>query len=150
MRSRTDDALSDDIRRAFEEFDRLHGPNCPRTPSIYAPALDVLETASHLEVHVDLPGVSPQELRVFFKDDSLLIVGEKRAAEPCGPDGSAFHLVERGFGRFARVIRLSSAVDASRAEATLSAGELRIAVPRIEERRGREIVVAVRERKGPA
>lgn len=150
MRSRSDEALTEDIRRVFEEFDRRHGPNCPRTPSVYAPALDVVETDSHLEVLVDVPGVAPEGLRVLFKDDNLVIVGEKLAVEPCGPNGSAFHLVERGFGRFARVVRLSGAVDAARAEAALAGGELRISVPRIEERRGREIVVTIQERKGPA
>jgi HSP20 family molecular chaperone IbpA len=37
------------------------------------------------------------------------------------------------------VIRLAGAIDAGRARATLTAGELRIEFPRIEERRGRQI-----------
>jgi HSP20 family protein len=149
MRTQPDDDVSDDVRRVFEEFDRRHGENCPRTPSVYAPPLDVIETPSHLEVHVDVPGVPPDALRVFFKSGNLVVVGEKLAAEPCGPNGSAFHLVERGFGRFARVVRLSAAVDAANAEAVLQAGELRVVVPRIDERRGREIVIPIQEPKGP-
>jgi HSP20 family protein len=138
--------LTDDVRRVFEEFDRRHGPSCHGVSSVYAPALDVVETVESIEVSVDLPGVPADAVRVFFKDGTLAIVGEKLASEPCGPEGSAFHLLERGFGRFARVIRLNVAVDAARALASLEAGELRVTVPRIPERRGREITVSVVER----
>ena len=142
--------LSEQVRRIFEEFDREHGPNCRTASSLYSPALDVVETAEAIEVYLDVPGIPPSAIRVLFKDGSLVIVGEKLATEPLGPEGSAFHLVERGFGRFARVVRLSTAVDASRAKASLAGGELRITVPRIEERRGREIAVPIEESKGPS
>jgi HSP20 family protein len=140
--------LTEEVRRVFEEFDRRRAANCLRTPSLYTPALDVVETQSSVDVYVDVPGVDRDALRVLFKDGSLVIVGEKLASEPCGPDGSAFHLVERGFGRFARVVRVSGAIDAARAEAVLDAGELRISIPRIDERRGREIVVPIQEPAG--
>jgi HSP20 family protein len=139
--------LSDEVRRVFEEFDRRQG-TCRGVSSLYTPALDVVETEGGFDVYVDLPGVPVDGVRILFKNGSLVIAGEKLASEPCGPDGSAFHLVERGFGRFARVVRLSTAIDAARARATLRAGELRVSVPRVEERRGREIVVPIEEQKG--
>jgi HSP20 family molecular chaperone IbpA len=40
-------------------------------------------------------------------------------------------------------VKLGGAFDASKATATLAAGELRIVVPRIEERRGRPIPIRV-------
>jgi HSP20 family protein len=141
--------LSEQVRRVFEEFDRQQGGTCRAPTSVYAPALDVVETADSVEVYVDVPGVALAGIRVLFKDGSLIVVGEKLAAEPCGPDGAAFHLVERGFGRFARVIRLNTAVDASAARAVLHAGELHVSVPRLDDRRGREIVVPVEEATDP-
>jgi HSP20 family molecular chaperone IbpA len=57
---------------------------------------------------------------------------------------AAFHLAERGFGRFARAVRLAGAFDAGRARATLNAGELRVVLPRIDERRGSEIRIPIR------
>jgi HSP20 family protein len=137
--------LSDDVRRVFEELERLHGhSHVGRCPSgIHTPPVDVLETPETVEVLVDLPGVSPGEMRVLFKHSSLVVAGEKIGTEPCGPEGAAFHLVERGFGRFARVIRLNVAINASAARAVMANGELRISIPRLEERRGREIHVPV-------
>lgn len=139
------DELSDEVRRVFEELDRRSAPNGQRVASLYNPPLDVVETASSIDVIVDVPGVSADRLRVFFKSDVLVIVGEKLASDACGSDGSAFHLVERGFGRFARVVRLGAALDVSRAQVTLRSGELRVSVPRLEERRGREIHVPIHE-----
>jgi HSP20 family protein len=138
--------LSDEVRRVFDEFDRLHGPSCHSVSTLYAPALDVVETALAIEIYVDVPGVPPDAIRVFFKEGNLVVVGEKLPGD-CGAPGSAFHLVERGFGRFARVVRLNTSVDAARATAVLDAGELCISVPRVEERRGREIHVRIDERK---
>jgi HSP20 family molecular chaperone IbpA len=54
-------------------------------------------------------------------------------------------LVERGFGRFARAVRLEGAFDGGRITATIRAGELRIVVPKIAERRGREFLVPIVE-----
>ncbi len=54
-----------------------------------------------------------------------------------------FHLAERSYGRFARAVRIGGAFDASRATAHASAGQLRVILPRIEERRGQVVVIAV-------
>ena len=64
------------------------------------------------------------------------------ACEHCGQ--AAFHVAERVFGRFTRAVRLSGAFDVARADARLRDGELRLVLPRIEERRGREHRIPVR------
>ena len=137
--------LSDDVRRVFEELDRHHGPMAAAVTGVYTPALDVVETPASVEVFVDLPGVSVDALRVLVKHGALIIAGEKLGPEQCGQECAAFHLVERGFGRFARVIRLGLAIDAGRTTASLRGGELRVSLPRIAERRGKEIVVRVEQ-----
>jgi HSP20 family protein len=137
--------LSDDVRRVFEELDSDHGVVSPTVTGVYTPALDVVETPASVEVFVDLPGVPVSAVRVLFKNGALIIAGEKLGPDQCGPECAAFHLVERGFGRFARVIRLGIAVDAGRSTASLRGGELRVSIPRIDERRGEQIVVRVEQ-----
>jgi HSP20 family protein len=139
------DELSDDLRRIIGAFDRLHGAPCRGLSGLHAPPLDVIDTGSAVEVFVDLPGVEPSALQVLCVAGSLVIVGEKRAAESCEPGHAAFHVLERGFGRFARVIRLNGAIDVAKARAVLVAGELRVTLPKIDERRGREIAIRVEE-----
>ena len=133
--------LTDDVRRVFEELERHAGVT--GVAGECAPAVDVFETSAGVEIVVDLPGVPVDAVRVVVKGTALLIVGEKTPAF-CPTADATFHLVERGFGRFARAVRLSGALDASRASAVLENGELRVMVPRLEERRGHEIVVPIR------
>jgi HSP20 family protein len=132
--------LAEDARQLLLELDR----EVPGASSINAecrPPLDVLETASAVEVVVDVPGVSPDALRVAVRRSTLLVVGAKIAGPP---DSTArFHLAERSYGRFARAVRIGGAFDASRATAHASAGQLRVILPRIEERRGQVVVIAV-------
>jgi HSP20 family protein len=128
-----------DLRDLFQWLDE--SPGGP--PAECEPDLDVFETPTTVEVIVDLPGVSSGAIRVAWARGVLVIAGQKLPGG-CDHRGVAFHLVERHFGRFARVLRLAGALDAGRAQATLRAGELHIVLPRIEDRRGQEIAVPVR------
>lgn len=109
------------------------------------PPLDVLETGEGVEVILDVPGVPLEALRVIYSHGTLIVAGRKVPAG-CAHREAAFHLAERSFGRFARAVRLGGAFDAGRATATLGAGELRIVIPRIEERRGRDITISITQR----
>ena len=137
--------LAEDIARLFEDLDRTgRGPGAVPTGTC-ATMLDVIETDSTVEVVVDLPGVTAQEVRVLIKGGVVVIAGEKLSRGPAQSADASFHLVERGFGRFARAVQVSGAVDAGQARATLEAGELRVVMPKIAERRGRGIYVTVHD-----
>ena len=120
----------------------LEGEGNPGAAGDWTPPMDVVETSSAVEVLMDLPGVPRSHLTVVFSQGTLVVAGRKVAAS-CAHREAAFHLAERGFGRFVRAVRLSGAFDAGRAEASLTGGELRIVLPRIEERRGRDIRIDV-------
>src|SRR6188768_3850098 len=115
----------DEVRRIFQELERVPGEE--GLAGECAPALDVFETDEAVEIAVDLPGVSPESVRLVARGQTLLIAGNK-APRRTRSDAS-FHLVERGYGRFARVVRLSASCDTNRARASMSNGELRITVP---------------------
>jgi HSP20 family protein len=128
----------DDVRRLFLELDRLSG-EAPAGEC--APPLDVVESDHAVEITMDLPGVSASAVRIVARAQTVIIAGYKSARRTRGD--SSFHLVERGYGRFARSVRLSASCDTSQAQATLANGELRISVPRIAERRGRTIRITI-------
>ena len=128
-----------EVRQVFLELGRAFGSES--LAGECAPPLDVFETDEMLEITVDLPGVDPAAIRIVGKGDSVLIAGEKAARR--AHRESSFHLVERGYGRFARVVRLGPACDTSRARATLVEGELRISIPKIAEQRGHAIQITV-------
>lgn len=107
------------------------------------PPLDVLETNGRLEILVDLPGVPASAVEVSAQANMLVIAGEK-VPQATGAHEAGFHLAERGFGRFVRTIRFDGAYDVAHATASLTNGELRIVLPRIDERRGTEIRIPIR------
>jgi len=131
--------FSDEVRRVFLELGRALGAES--LAGECSPAIDVFETDDALEIAMDLPGVDQVAVRVVGKGDSILIAGEKAPRRARGE--SSFHLVERGYGRFARVVRLARACDTSKARATMLDGVLRVSVPKIAERRGRVITISI-------
>ena len=135
--------LTEEVGRLFDDLDRSTGAS-RRAPAGHCnPVLDVQETIDALEVVVDLPGVTSEYVRVLIKNAVVVVAGEKPSPYAAGRGDATFNLVERSFGRFARAVKLESAVDAGRARAILSDGELRVSIPKLDERRGKEIPVPV-------
>ena len=132
--------LAEDARRLLVELDH-DVPGVAALTAECRPPLDVLETASALEIVVDVPGVAATSIRVAIRRSTLLVVGAKVA--PSTDPERRYHVAERSYGRFARAVRLTGAVDATRARATATGGELRIVLPRLEDRRGSVFSIAV-------
>ena len=87
------------------------------------------------------PASPPDSIRIAIRRNTLLIVGAKTTP---APDADArYHLAERSQGRFARAVRLTGSVDTGRARASTAAGELRIVLPRLDDRRGRMVMIPV-------
>jgi HSP20 family protein len=135
--------LTDEVGRLFEDLERT-AVSPRRIPAGHCtPALDVQDTVEALEVVVDLPGVTPESVRVLLKNAVLVVAGEKPSPYPAERGDATFHLVERGFGRFARAVQLDGAFDGGRVRAVLSGGELRVIIPKLDDRRGKEILVSI-------
>jgi HSP20 family protein len=131
--------LAEEARRIFAELDRT--VDAARLTGQCSPAIDVYETEGALEISVELPGVDAEAVRIIVKESTVLIVGEKVPRR--GRGDANFHLVERGFGLFARTVSLATPCNAAAAAATLIAGELRITLPKIGDRRGRVLRVPI-------
>jgi HSP20 family protein len=125
--------LPDDLRRLLEA-----GASAVE----FTPPIDVIETETSIQIVLDLPGVRAAQIDVVFSQNVLLLSGEKTPVA-CDHADTAFHIAERAFGRFARAIELDGAVDAGKAVATLNDGELRVTLPRLQERRGTKIRIPV-------
>jgi HSP20 family protein len=124
--------LGEEARRLFDLLagERVAGG----TAAECAPPVDVVETATSVEIVKDV--------QVVF-GRGVVVIGGRKLPQACEHPEAAFHLAERAFGSFARAVRLNGAFEAGRATATLIAGELRIVLPRIEDRRGGELRIPV-------
>jgi HSP20 family protein len=108
------------------------------------PPMDVVESDAAIELLLDLPGVAAASVEIVFAQNVLLVTGTKLPAA-CEHGEAGFHIAERAFGRFARAVSLDGAYDTAHATATLRDGELRVVLPRLDERRGAPIRIPVRD-----
>ena len=141
--------MGHEVRRLFDDLSKRRPDRRHMVSGECMPLLDVFETDRTIEVVLDVPGVTPESVRILIKSGVILIVGEKERAEPSVRAPASFHLVERDFGRFARAVRIHVAIDASQVRARLKEGELRVILTKIQERRGREILVPVESESTP-
>jgi HSP20 family protein len=132
--------IQSEINRLFDNL--LDLGSSERETGAWIPNADILETEECLIVKVELPGVELADLSLSVHGGNVILRGEKRRDEPEGP--ARFHLAERAFGRFRRVIHLGVPVNTHRAEAVLIDGYLRIRFPKVPNRRGEEVPIEVR------
>jgi HSP20 family protein len=135
--------LATDVQRLFDDLARRRPDRRHIVAGECMPLVDVFETEKTVEIVVDLPGVAADALRILFKAGVVLIVGEKDRPDLSKRTPASFHLVERDFGRFARAAKIAVAIDASKARARLAHGELRVVLPRLQERRGGGVIVPI-------
>jgi HSP20 family protein len=70
----------------------------------WEPPVDIVETGDALQVHVALPGVSPDAITIAL--DSAGISVSALRAFPCRGEDSRIHRLEIPYGRFERFIGL--------------------------------------------
>lgn len=128
--------LSDEVERMFRQ---ALGTREAATAGAWAPALDVEETEDGFTLHVELPGVSPDDVEVSLEENVLTVTGERRFYDEKETDG--FKRIERHFGRFHRSVRLPDRVDVDSVDAQYQDGMLTVTVPKAEEAKPRRIAV---------
>ena len=131
--------FAEDLHSVFRDLGRTTGNDS--LAGECSPALDLYETDETVELVADLPGVDRSAIRILSKGDWVLIAGEKPPRRVLGD--SSFHLVERGYGRWARAVHITRPCDMARATATLASGELRVSFPKLADRRGRVLRIAI-------
>jgi HSP20 family protein len=112
----------------------------------WSPPADVCETAREVVVRVELPGVAADEVEVVLAAGALRVEGAKKGR---APRGRVTHLCsERAYGKFRRVVPLRRPVRARGARATLKDGLLTVTLPKLDERRGAEFRIEVKDVTG--
>jgi HSP20 family protein len=89
-------------------------------------ALDVAETKDAVEIAAELPGVDEGDVKVAVDGQSIVISGEKKSESE--KKDKSWHVVERSYGAFRRVVPLTFMPDASTIKATFDKGVLRVTV----------------------
>lgn len=110
--------------------------------SFWTPAVDVAENENEVQVKVELPGISKDDVKITMQENILTIRGEKKQENET--KNSEYRRVERSYGSFQRSFTLPTSVKHDEIEASYKDGILTVTLPKAEEAKPKQIDVKVK------
>ncbi|HKQ98659.1 MAG TPA: Hsp20/alpha crystallin family protein [Candidatus Polarisedimenticolia bacterium] len=139
--------IQSEINRLFDNLLELRSSGAEvESGGAWLPSADVYETEAALVVKFEVPGVAMKDVAMTVEGNRLILRGEKRRAGGVASKGR-YHCLERGYGKFKRVVHIASPVNTREAEAILHEGVLEVTFPKVPNRRGGEVSIRVREKE---
>ena len=140
----------DGFRRDFEDMMRDFGRKSPLNwamadPAAGLAALDVSETPEAVEIATELPGVSESEVHLSVEGQAIVISGEKKSETTSEDKKKAWHVVERSYGAFRRVVPLNFTPDAGRVTANFDKGVLHVKVGKPPEMVAKKVAIPIQK-----
>ena len=136
--------LRDRVGRLYAALQEATEAENPLASGTFAPPVDLCETETGISIRVELPGVTADQIKIGLTNNKLRIWGEKKR-RPNRRKVISYHCSERSFGKFGRIVPLRWTVCIRNAVAELKSGMLHIHLPKIEDRRGEEVLVEVKD-----
>jgi HSP20 family molecular chaperone IbpA len=94
----------DMLERAERLQRRFFQPALADCQPVWQPPVDVSETSGGLQIVVALPGVSPEEVRVAFSGNILMVSGQRRLSAEL--QTGRIHRLEIPYGAFDRRLQV--------------------------------------------
>ena len=140
-RNRNLNSLQNEIDRVFDQFfpSRNQDQEGSSPQAVWRPRMDLVETEEDYRLHLDMPGMSTDEIKISYQDNELVVSGERTSTQT--DENEEFVRVERSFGQFRRAFTLSRTVDAENINATYDSGVLTVTVPKTEKVQPRQIEI---------
>ena len=136
--------LRDRVGEIYEALQEATEAENPLASGAWAPPVDLCETQTSISIRVEMPGVTADQIKIGLTNTKLRIWGEKKR-RPNRRKVISYHCSERSFGKFGRIVPLRWTVCIRNAVAELKSGMLHIHLPKIEDRRGEEVLVEVKD-----
>lgn len=130
------------IARMRDAMDRMLEENFPQTEVTEREmvlAVDVKADDEAYSISAFVPGVEANDINVEVLNNTVSIRGEFESA---GNEDNKFLTSELPVGRFSRVITLPTALETSKAEASLKNGVFSLRVPKAEAHRPKAIKIS--------
>lgn len=110
----------------------------------FVPAADVVVTDDDVTVAMDVPGLKADDVSIELDGDMLTVRGERKPAFASAKDDDSRsrQRIERGYGRFERVLRLPKGLDPDAIEGSMADGVLTLRIPLPEAHKPRRIEIA--------
>ena len=130
--------LQERMNRAFEDAAgrRWKGEE-PATTTSWSPAVDIYETDREILVQAELPGIDRKDISLQVENNVLTLKGDRRFEKEANQEN--YHRIERSYGGFCRTFAIPAIVDESGIRADFKDGILKIALPKKEQMKARQI-----------
>ena len=132
--------LQDRMNRLFEDAGRGLRNDEPASTTMWSPAVDIFETEGEIVVMAELPGVDQKDIQLHLENNVLTIRGERRFEKEAKEDN--YHRIERSYGGFSRSFSIPVTVDEEKIHADYKDGVLKIALPKKEQAKPKQIQIA--------
>jgi len=132
------------LRRMTEEMDRVFqevGLEREGSNVGWSPAIEVSLRNGKYNVHAELPGLEPKDVKVEVENDALVIQGERRSEyEEKNERSGGVQRTERQYGLFYRSIPLPEGAKVEQAQAKFHNGVLEVTIPVPEQQTNRRTI----------
>lgn len=108
-------------------FDRMLEETGGSRAEAWRPAIDLEREDGNLVLRADIPGISPEEVKIEVEDDVLTVSGEHEERKE--DKDKDFVRRERRYGSFFRSMALPSGVDPKQIKASTKDGVLEVTIP---------------------
>jgi len=132
-------SLQNEMNRLFNTVFDAPAPGNGGALRRWMPAMDLVESGDEFVLRADLPGMSQEDVKIEFENDTLTVSGERKAEHEQREEG--YYRVERAFGSFSRSLTLPKGINADGVSASFDRGVLEIRIPKPEERKPRRITI---------
>ena len=129
------------INRLFEDTVGGSGSGTAQALGSWTPAVDVYEDENEFLIKCELPEISKDDVKVNLDNNVLSISGERKLEHEEKRDG--YQRVERTYGQFYRSFTLPPNVNIEAINAEFRDGVLRLALPKREEAKPKQIQVKI-------
>ena len=130
-----------EVNRLFDNFLGRPAQQPGSMERVWAPAVDIYETADALMVAAELPGLDEKDIHLSIIGDVLSVRGERKWNQEVKQE--SYYRGERWYGKFERSLPLPMPVQADKDTARYRDGVLTITLPKVEEIRPKEIKIDV-------
>lgn len=110
--------------------------------AVWTPLTDVIEEDDKYKLHLDLPGVKKEDVKLSYNNGQLIISGERNSEKE--KKEATYHRIERAYGKYYRAFNLPKKIMEDKIEAEFKDGTLTVIIPKAEEAKPKQIEVKIK------
>ena len=134
-------ALQERVNRLIAEFYSRPSEDDVMRRGTWLPPVDICENADHeIVVNIELPDMKREDFEITVDTGTLMLRGEKRMDASIKEEN--YHRIERAYGGFSRSFSIPATVDEEKIRADYRDGILKIALPKKEQAKPKQIRIA--------